>query len=835
MARDHLILLFLFPVFIQGFDIGQCGQNIILKNLTKIQHIAVASNATESARGTWPWMVSAGFQDRSQWIHACGGSLISDRHVLTAAHCTGYRGLRLRFGDQSHFSTADDDHVVIRDMVTYVHPKFGESGIETVYYDVAIWELESPVEFNDFIQPICLPRLSNEDIDSHKDELVDIIGWGRKFRGATIDGVLRHAPLKIFAQEWCNITHARAFETNDVIRERWPQLFPSCVMCAGHSNGGYGSCKGDSGSPLVKFESGEPYPRYVQLGVIVGGVGQCGNRDFPSTYTRVEDFEVMNFINAVLKRSNPSARSLLDGTMSSAPVFSEADTMEQVQEILRNRFSQELGDVFASVLIKQASERLIELDEDLDFPFDVSGTTLIHEAVRFNSLDTFKTLIWNGADLDSQNDFDQTPFHLAAELGRSDMIQLALQYYADPDIKDSLGRNALHVAAKNGHLDVVEMLLRYGMDIDSLDEQLRTPLHLALANNKNRQANNATALYLIKSNANVTLADRDGFQAIHFAAKNAPTHVLEQLLWRGASQSSRTKIGQSPLILASSESNVEVIQYLIQAAEVDVMERDFENMTCLHYTAQRNLFFPSKILLEEGVEINAKDMRLSSPLHYSSQHGYSRLNKMLLSNGADVNAQDAMGMTPLVKALSDDIIDRAHEDTAKGLIHALADLQVQDHNGWKARDQAVKSGYDTIVQLIDDVLSGRLVLELPKFEEIVIKRKKDGISDKIDEEVVDPVKEWLDKNGPKRLADDVSEFFSKPTKQFIGHFENDELKDKVKTEFNRPFKQLEDVLEKDKVESELKRLQDRVKESKTIKRVQNKVEKEAKRIFKIFG
>eukprot|EP00094_Tigriopus_californicus_P001439 TCALIF_01394-PA protein Name:"Similar to Ank3 Ankyrin-3 (Mus musculus)" AED:0.04 eAED:0.04 QI:152/0.83/1/1/0.83/0.85/7/104/778 len=778
MARDHLILLFLFPVFIQGFDIGQCGQNIILKNLTKIQHIAVASNATESARGTWPWMVSAGFQDRSQWIHACGGSLISDRHVLTAAHCTGYRGLRLRFGDQSHFSTADDDHVVIRDMVTYVHPKFGESGIETVYYDVAIWELESPVEFNDFIQPICLPRLSNEDIDSHKDELVDIIG---------------------------------------------------------HSNGGYGSCKGDSGSPLVKFESGEPYPRYVQLGVIVGGVGQCGNRDFPSTYTRVEDFEVMNFINAVLKRSNPSARSLLDGTMSSAPVFSEADTMEQVQEILRNRFSQELGDVFASVLIKQASERLIELDEDLDFPFDVSGTTLIHEAVRFNSLDTFKTLIWNGADLDSQNDFDQTPFHLAAELGRSDMIQLALQYYADPDIKDSLGRNALHVAAKNGHLDVVEMLLRYGMDIDSLDEQLRTPLHLALANNKNRQANNATALYLIKSNANVTLADRDGFQAIHFAAKNAPTHVLEQLLWRGASQSSRTKIGQSPLILASSESNVEVIQYLIQAAEVDVMERDFENMTCLHYTAQRNLFFPSKILLEEGVEINAKDMRLSSPLHYSSQHGYSRLNKMLLSNGADVNAQDAMGMTPLVKALSDDIIDRAHEDTAKGLIHALADLQVQDHNGWKARDQAVKSGYDTIVQLIDDVLSGRLVLELPKFEEIVIKRKKDGISDKIDEEVVDPVKEWLDKNGPKRLADDVSEFFSKPTKQFIGHFENDELKDKVKTEFNRPFKQLEDVLEKDKVESELKRLQDRVKESKTIKRVQNKVEKEAKRIFKIFG
>lgn len=103
--------------------------------------------------------------------------------------------MRLRFGDQNHFSTADDDHVVIRDMVTYVHPKFGESGIETVYYDVAIWELESPVEFNDFIQPICLPRLSNDDIDSHKDELVDIIGKRRKKKTG-----LRERITSFFAQ-----------------------------------------------------------------------------------------------------------------------------------------------------------------------------------------------------------------------------------------------------------------------------------------------------------------------------------------------------------------------------------------------------------------------------------------------------------------------------------------------------------------------------------------------------------------------------------------------------------------------------------------------------------
>lgn len=120
-------------------------------------------------------------------------------------------------------------------------------------------------------------------------------------------------------------------------------------------------------------------------------------------------------------------------------------------------------------------------------------------------------------------------------------------------------------------------------------------------------------------------------------------------------------------------------------------------------------------------------------------------------------------------------------------------------------------------------------------EEVVVKRKKNGIITKIEEETVDPVQEWLDTNGPKRLVEDVSEFFRKPAKQLVDHFEDDELQDKVKEEVNRPFKQLEDALEKDKVEAELERFKDRVSSSTNIKKVQNSVEKHAKRVLKLFG
>ena len=65
--------------------------------------------------------------------------------------------------------------------------------------------------------------------------------------------------------------------------------------------GGGGSCKGDSGGPLMHFVSGdgeEPY--YVQVGVVHGGIGECGSKDFPGIYARLEDEDNLNFIRQAI-------------------------------------------------------------------------------------------------------------------------------------------------------------------------------------------------------------------------------------------------------------------------------------------------------------------------------------------------------------------------------------------------------------------------------------------------------------------------------------------------------------------------------------------------------
>ena len=128
-------------------------------------------------------MVSFGFYANDFWVHACGGAIISDRIIITAAHC--FRSidesmkiqpystpekytLKIKSGDESlNIDETSDIHSNIHDIGTIkIHPKYNNS----IHFDVALVSTNSTINFNDLTMPLCVPQ-ENKPVKEHFQEI----------------------------------------------------------------------------------------------------------------------------------------------------------------------------------------------------------------------------------------------------------------------------------------------------------------------------------------------------------------------------------------------------------------------------------------------------------------------------------------------------------------------------------------------------------------------------------------------------------------------------------------------------------------------------------------
>ncbi|XP_044742258.1 trypsin-1-like [Chrysoperla carnea] len=191
----------------------------------------------------------------------CGGTIISDIFILTAAHCSkgvSERSLSVHAG--STFPHTYENGNVHRVKRIYVHEKYSSS---TLDFDVAILELETPLQFSNTIKSLSLP---GKDEFLEENETVLISGWGTLEEGGQLATVLQAVEIPVVNQNVCQQLYSNFLDVT-------PRM-----LCAGYIEGGKDHCNGDSGGPVVS--NGKVHG-------IVSWANGCARPNFPGVNTRV--------------------------------------------------------------------------------------------------------------------------------------------------------------------------------------------------------------------------------------------------------------------------------------------------------------------------------------------------------------------------------------------------------------------------------------------------------------------------------------------------------------------------------------------------------------------
>ena len=268
----------------------------------------------------------------------------------------------------------------------------------------------------------------------------------------------------------------------------------------------------------------------------------------------------------------------------------------------------------------ETARTLIAEGADVDAP-QGDGATALHWAAHRNDLDAATLLIEAGADVNTANTLGATPLWLAAVNGSASMVERLLESGANPNVSLKMGETPLMTAARSGDVETVEQLLQHGADVNAVEhERGQTALMWAVA-----QQHASVARVLIDSDADLRARSDVWYQLENTAGNTNPSGNFRM-----------AHGGSTPLLFVARNGDLETARVLVDAG-ADVQDTEASGASALVIAAHSGHGPLGIYLLEQGADPNAAEAGYTA-LHAAVLRGQVELVEVLLDRGADLNA-----------------------------------------------------------------------------------------------------------------------------------------------------------------------------------------------------
>ncbi|XP_024233513.1 kinase D-interacting substrate of 220 kDa B isoform X5 [Oncorhynchus tshawytscha] len=185
----------------------------------------------------------------------------------------------------------------------------------------------------------------------------------------------------------------------------------------------------------------------------------------------------------------------------------------------------------------------------------------------------------------------------------------------------------------------------------------------------------------------------NGQTPLMLASEQGSIEIVQELIRRGANVNLDDVDCWSALICAAKEGHVDVVKELLESSAY-MEHRDMGGWTALMWTAYKGRVEVTKVLLDNGANPNTTGQQYSVyPIIWAAGRGHAEIVQVLLENGAKVNCSDKYGTTPLIWAAR-----KGHFDCVMHLLENGADVDQEGANSMTALIVAVKGGFTEVVK-----------------------------------------------------------------------------------------------------------------------------------------